>query len=97
MLKRMTWLAGAGVLWLTVGCGPMEPGEELPPSAPIEQVQEAPASAPDVTAFGGEPCRTACAQDYLRCLVICGAIPISPPPCGHCSVAYTQCTSLCPP
>jgi len=93
MLKRMKWLAGAGMLWMAVGCGPIEPGEEL---APSEQQQEASASAPDVTALGTQECLDACRQAYLRCLVICSAGPIYNPYCKpNCSAAYTQCTNSC--
>lgn len=86
MMSSMKWLAGALMLMVAVGCGPMDPAGEVgaPEQAP-------PAEAPGVEAAGvpeffaclgplteqGRACVGSClvnapAASLLPCLVICG-------------------------
>ncbi|RKH09200.1 hypothetical protein D7X74_30030 [Corallococcus sp. CA047B] len=89
MSKRMQWLAGLGLLWMSAGCGPMEPGEESAPSAP---------SVPEVTAASVEECRNACAVGYVRCGILCNSGPFSNPTCKpRCTAEMETCFNLCAP
>ncbi|RYZ36239.1 MAG: hypothetical protein EOO71_32550 [Myxococcaceae bacterium] len=82
-MPKLPWLTGVGLLWMALGCGPMDPGEELSASVPS-------------TATSVEDCRNACAVGYVRCAVICNSGPVSNPTCKpKCTAALETCFAAC--
>ncbi|MCE9667880.1 hypothetical protein LY474_08665 [Myxococcus stipitatus] len=85
MKNRLTWLLSMAALALTVGCGPMEPGEEQAPAQEPSQSEEVSASTVSTCRLkcdyklenckagcgGNLGCRTVCVATYNICVTNC--------------------------